>query len=91
MQSPDRCHVESMRSNLQLREKVKHLESFLSVCANCRKTRNEEGKWLSLEQYMEAHENKKISHGICPDCREALYGDYFTSKKARKKNVSTAT
>jgi hypothetical protein len=41
---------------------------FLAVCAYCRKVRNEEGSWLSFEEYMLRHYSVRCSHGICPIC-----------------------
>lgn len=42
------------------------LRSLLSVCAWCRRIR-EEGEWLPLERYIEKR-NLRLTHGICPEC-----------------------
>jgi hypothetical protein len=56
----------------KLLRKVKILEGFLSVCANCKKIR-EENNWKQMETYITEHSLAKFSHSICPDCRKELY------------------
>ena len=47
---------------------VAALQELLPMCAWCRKLRDEKSFWHSVESYLEAHGNKQITHGICPDC-----------------------
>ena len=54
-------------------EKVKTLSGLLPMCANCRKIRDQQGNWNSLEKYVREHSEADFTHGICPQCREALY------------------
>jgi hypothetical protein len=56
----------------KLLRKIKILEGFLPLCANCKKIR-EENNWKQMEAYISEHSLAKFSHTICPDCREALY------------------
>ena len=58
----------------KLLERIKILEGFLPVCANCKKIR-EKNSWKQMEAYITKHSLAKFSHTICPDCREALYPD----------------
>jgi PAS domain-containing protein len=53
---------------------VRELEQLLPVCASCHKVRDESGGWSDLGQYLEKRA-VAVSHGICPDCSERLYGD----------------
>ncbi|HPG39837.1 MAG TPA: histidine kinase N-terminal 7TM domain-containing protein [bacterium] len=81
-------HDISKRKNLELeREKlitelqdalaqVKNLSGLLPICANCKKIRDDQGNWHSVESYVTKHSEAKFSHGICPDCRAKLYPDY---------------
>jgi DNA-binding response OmpR family regulator len=55
---------------LGLREELLALEGLLSVCSYCKRMRNDEGKWSSLERYVEQHSAAEFSHGVCPDCYE---------------------
>ena len=53
--------------------RVKTLSGLLPVCASCRKIRDKQGAWHSLETYIRTHTEADFSHGICPDCRRKLY------------------
>jgi PAS domain S-box-containing protein len=52
---------------------VRELKRFLSMCASCRRVRDEDGAWTELEMYVRAHTHTEFSHGICPDCVRQLY------------------
>lgn len=47
---------------------VKRLQGLLPVCAWCKKVREDEHYWLSVEDYIVRHTDARFSHGICPDC-----------------------
>lgn len=47
---------------------VKRLQEILPICSYCRKVRNDENYWLTVENYISAHTSTLFSHGICPDC-----------------------
>jgi len=49
------------------------LRRLLPVCANCRKVRTDDQLWESVEAYLAKHTNIDMTHGLCPDCRAALY------------------
>jgi len=55
---------------LSLQGKVIALEGLLSVCSYCKRMRNTEGEWGSLERYIEQHSKAEFSHGVCPECYE---------------------
>lgn len=76
----DRKAAEAERETLiqQLQEalgRVKTLSGLLPACAACRKIRDKQGAWHSLETYVRKHTEADFSHGICPDCRRELYPD----------------
>jgi PAS domain-containing protein len=52
---------------------VKRLTGLLSICASCKKIKNEEGEWQQLEAYITKHTDATFSHGICPDCMAKIY------------------
>ncbi|MDA1372867.1 MAG: hypothetical protein O2971_19225 [Proteobacteria bacterium] len=67
---------ETLVTMSKLKQRVTSLESILQLCSNCKKTRDEKGDWKTVEEYIESsNENLRVSHGICPPCRELLYGD----------------
>ncbi len=52
---------------LGLRQHVKRLEGILSICAYCKKIRDD-NRWRQMESYVTQHSEAQFSHGICPDC-----------------------
>jgi len=51
--------------------RLSYLESFLHVCAWCRKIEYQD-QWLSLEAHFMQKTGRKPSHGICPECSEKM-------------------
>lgn len=51
---------------LILESRMLELETYLPLCANCSSVRDKSGEWLSLEEYMESNQGKKVTHGVCP-------------------------
>jgi hypothetical protein len=51
----------------RLLNRIRQLESFMHVCAWCRRI-DCQGKWMPLEKFMEQSYDTPTSHGICPDC-----------------------
>lgn len=54
-------------------EEVKTLKALLPICMHCRKIRDEDGTWESLEHYISAHTDTQFSHGLCAECLEEHY------------------
>ncbi|WKZ32668.1 MAG: PAS domain-containing protein [Thermodesulfobacteriota bacterium] len=54
--------------------RIKTLSGLLPICASCKRIRDEEGNWSSMEKYIEKHSEAEFTHSICPDCEERLYG-----------------
>lgn len=44
----------------------------IPICASCKKIINEKGSWITIEQYIMDYTDYKLSHGICPECRNEL-------------------
>lgn len=83
----ERKHVEKDREMLiiELQEalkKVKKLRGFLPICASCKKIRDDQGYWEQIEKYITEHSEAEFSHGICPECAQKLYPEFF--KKTNK-------
>ena len=51
---------------------VKVLETFLPICSQCKKIRNQQGEWQQMESYISQHSNTKFSHGYCPVCAKKV-------------------
>jgi len=56
---------------------IQVLTGIIPICASCKKIRDEEGDWQSIELYIRDHSTVEFSHGICPDCAAKLYPDFF--------------
>ena len=44
----------------------------IPICASCKKIINEKGSWLTIEQYIMDYTEYRLSHGICPECKNEL-------------------
>jgi len=53
------------------------LRILATMCVNCKKVRNDEGKWEKIHDFLARKENIMFSHGFCPDCGLELYPDLF--------------
>ncbi|WP_243315572.1 ligand-binding sensor domain-containing protein [Geothrix paludis] len=60
---------------------VKQLSGLLPICASCKKIRDDTGYWNQLEHYISAHSDADFTHGICPDCADALYPERRQAKR----------
>ena len=47
---------------------VTRLRDILPICSYCKKIRDDENYWQSVEAYFSRHTNTTFSHGICPSC-----------------------
>ncbi len=54
---------------------IKRLNGIIPICAHCKNIRNGSGRWEKLEAYFQKRTDAEFSHGLCPECDKALYGD----------------
>jgi PAS domain S-box-containing protein len=71
----DRKRAEEEREKLvrQLQAalaEVRTLRAILPMCSYCRRVRDDENYWTSVEAYISEHTDTRFSHGICPACFE---------------------
>lgn len=52
---------------------VNQLTGLLPICSGCKKIRDQEGHWQTLEKYLASVGDVKLSHGICRDCAKRYY------------------
>jgi PAS domain-containing protein len=55
-----------------LSELVK-LTSLVPICFHCRRVRNDEDDWISVEEYFKEKADIDFSHALCTSCMEKLY------------------
>jgi hypothetical protein len=75
LQQRRRVEEERGKLILQLQDalaSVKTLKGLLPICAWCKKIRDDDGYYTSVEQYIESHLDAKVTHGICQECDAKL-------------------
>lgn len=51
-------------------EEVEQLRGMLPVCAWCRRVRDDEGYWDTIEGYLSKRLSTQYTHGMCQECAE---------------------
>ncbi len=59
------------------------LRRLLPICASCKKVRDDQDYWQTVEKYFANNLNVDFSHGICPDCARKLYPDFWSEREKR--------
>ncbi|HLE17567.1 MAG TPA: PAS domain-containing protein [Syntrophales bacterium] len=75
-----KARSELMEKNRELNDalsKVKLLSGLLPICASCKKIRDDDGYWNSVEKYIGEHSEAAFTHSICPDCARRLYPEFY--------------
>lgn len=47
---------------------VKTLQAILPICSYCRRIRDDENYWHTVESYFARHTTTRFSHSVCPHC-----------------------
>ena len=69
-------------------EEIHVLKGIIPVCSYCKKVRNDEGYWKTLEAYIKEYSGAKMSHGICPDCMRKYFPDIkINDEELKKKGI----
>lgn len=55
---------------------VRMLQDILPICSYCRKIRDDENFWHTVEVYISRHTATRFSHGICPSCMATLEPEF---------------
>ena len=61
---------------LQDLSELMELKRIVPICANCKKIRNDDQYWHSVEEYFKKHMDLDFSHGLCPECMQQLYPEF---------------
>jgi two-component system, response regulator PdtaR len=70
-----RAELERQRLLEELQDALAHvkaLSGLLSICAYCKKIKEDEDDWSQLEAYIMKHTDASFTHGMCPDCFEQV-------------------
>jgi hypothetical protein len=70
--------LEQRRTEAQLEgalQRIRTLATLIPICSHCRKVRDEENHWSTLERLVQAKTGSRFTHGICPECVREHYPD----------------
>lgn len=56
---------------------IQTLRDIVPICSYCKKIRDDDGYWKSVEEYFTRYTKSEFSHGICPDCRDKYFGTEY--------------
>lgn len=62
------------RELLEARTEVQALKGLIPICSHCKRIRDDEGYWESVETYISERSEALFSHSICTDCGPKHYG-----------------
>ncbi len=74
----------AVRERQEAQAQLKILRGFLPICASCKKIRDDKGAWNQIEAYIRDHSEAEFSHGICPDCAERLYPEFYRKGQVKR-------
>ena len=76
------AQIDSLKKQLEEAHKYKdgnggcakdHHDDLVSICASCKRIRDERGDWCPVDSYFQRRTNMIFSHGLCSDCSDRLY------------------
>jgi PAS domain S-box-containing protein len=69
---------------------VRILKEVLPICAYCKRIRDEDNNWDTIEGYISRHTDSRFTHGICPSCEaiETASLDAEHEERSRSANES---
>ncbi len=69
---------EELIAELQIAlDEINALQGIIPICASCKKIRDDQGYWGQVESFIRKHTRVDLSHGICPECAEKLYPQFY--------------
>jgi uncharacterized paraquat-inducible protein A len=69
-------HLDSLWLSEQLESQRRlnaTLQQLLPICAHCKKIRDDDGDWQTVDVYLHQQTEVKVSHSMCPHCTRELY------------------
>ena len=64
---------------LELRYEMGQLQSLLPICSYCKKIRDAEDAWTSVENFIAEQTGTNFTHSICPDVTITWYNQSFNN------------
>ena len=69
--------IEELIARVNTHIEIKKLRSLLPICPACKKIRNDEGYWQSIEDYFKGQNIVDFSTTFCEKCAKEKYWDLF--------------
>jgi hypothetical protein len=69
----------------RLSREIKVLRGLLPTCAHCKKIRDAQGQWVTLEQYIADHSEAEFTHTICSECGLRHFPDLFARETPQRR------
>lgn len=60
---------------------IRTLRGLLPICAWCKRVRNEEQAWQSIESYVQSHSHAEFTHDICESCSTMQFQETETQPR----------
>ncbi len=70
----NRSLEQTNRALLEARTEVQALKGLIPICSHCKRIRDDEGYWESVETYISERSEALFSHSICAECGPKHYG-----------------
>lgn len=65
---------------------IKTLSGLMPICAWCgRKIQDDNGQWVNVDVYLQAHSEVEVTHGICPECKQKSLDEIPTLPQAKEQ------
>ena len=66
----DKARLESAFAEIDM------LKGILPLCSFCKKIRDDDNEWHSLEKYISKRSKVEFSHSFCPECGDKHYSEF---------------
>jgi hypothetical protein len=63
---------------------LRALRRLIPICSRCKKIRDDQEYWRSVEEYLKEQLDVDFTHSICPVCLDELYPGISKKKRDRK-------
>lgn len=70
-------------------EEVRALEALLPICSRCKRIKDEQGRWLEMEQYLAHRPRVRVTHGLCEQCFAILYPEIAAEVIIQLRDLET--
>jgi sigma-B regulation protein RsbU (phosphoserine phosphatase) len=71
---------------LGMHTQMKQLEGLLPICSYCKKIRDDQNTWQSIEGYISTRTEATFSHGCCPSCMEKYVKPELEELRMKKQS-----